>query len=192
MTIIEVDGINVQPLAVDSIRIYAGQRYSFVLDAKQQTGNYWIRADQHKGLDGGPTGFEGGINSAILRYADSPEIDPTFAYRESIMPLVETDLHPLESPGAPGRPHVGGADVNLVLNMVSTADDLGYLINNVKYEPPPVPVLLQILSGAKKGSDLLPKGSVYYLPPNKVIEVSLPAYGAKGGPVSIYVTPPPQ
>ncbi|KAI0273204.1 hypothetical protein BGY98DRAFT_1099505 [Russula aff. rugulosa BPL654] len=30
MIVIEVDGTNVQPLWVDSIQIFAGQRYSFV------------------------------------------------------------------------------------------------------------------------------------------------------------------
>ena len=31
MTIIEVEGTNVQPLEVDQIQIFAGQRYSFVV-----------------------------------------------------------------------------------------------------------------------------------------------------------------
>ena len=31
MTIIEVEGTNVQPLVVDQIQIFAGQRYSFVV-----------------------------------------------------------------------------------------------------------------------------------------------------------------
>lgn len=31
MTIIEVEGTNVQPLDVDEIQIFAGQRYSFVV-----------------------------------------------------------------------------------------------------------------------------------------------------------------
>jgi iron transport multicopper oxidase len=31
MTIIEVEGTNVQPLVVDQIHIFAGQRYSFVV-----------------------------------------------------------------------------------------------------------------------------------------------------------------
>ncbi len=31
LTIIEVDGISVQPLDVDQIQIFAGQRYSFVV-----------------------------------------------------------------------------------------------------------------------------------------------------------------
>ena len=31
MTIIEADGVNTKPLTVDSIQIFAGQRYSFVV-----------------------------------------------------------------------------------------------------------------------------------------------------------------
>lgn len=50
--------------------------------------------------------------------------------------------------------------------------------------PPTVPVLLQILSGAKSASELLPTGSVYGLDPNKSVELTIPA-GAVGGPVSI-------
>lgn len=50
--------------------------------------------------------------------------------------------------------------------------------------PPSVPVLLQILSGAKAAQDLLPSGSVYTLPPNKVIEISIPG-GTPGAPVRI-------
>ena len=38
-----VDGSNVQPLEVDSIQIYAGQRYSFVLHANQKPDNYCMR-----------------------------------------------------------------------------------------------------------------------------------------------------
>ena len=49
--------------------------------------------------------------------------------------------------------------------------------------PPPVPVLLQIMSGAKNASDLLPAGSIYGLGANKSVELTIPA-GAVGGPVS--------
>ena len=40
MTIIEVDAVNHQPLTVDEIQIYAGQRYSFIvrLHTVQSTG----------------------------------------------------------------------------------------------------------------------------------------------------------
>jgi iron transport multicopper oxidase len=40
MTVIEVDGISHQPYTVDSIDIYAGQRYSFVLTANRPVDNY--------------------------------------------------------------------------------------------------------------------------------------------------------
>ena len=59
-----------------------------------------------------------------------------------------------------------------------------FQVNGVSFEPPTVPVLLQILSGAKSASDLLPAGSIYGLEPNKSIEISIPG-GAIGGPVSI-------
>jgi iron transport multicopper oxidase len=44
LTIIEVDGVNHQPLAVDGLTIYAGQRYSVILNANQPVNNYWVRA----------------------------------------------------------------------------------------------------------------------------------------------------
>lgn len=184
MTVIEADGVNTEPLIVDSILIHAGQRYSFVLVANQKIGNFWVRADQRCGYDGGPIGFAEGINSAILRYVGSPEVDPTTSQTASIIPLAESNLHPLENPGAPGQPYVGGADVLINLNLrLERKPQFNYFVNNANYQKPSIPVLLQILSGTRKASDLLPKGSVYTLPPNKVIEVSIPAHGAPGGPV---------
>jgi len=58
-----------------------------------------------------------------------------------------------------------------------------FQVNGVSFEPPTVPVLLQILSGAKKASDLMPQGSIYGLDPNKSVELVIPG-GAIGGPVS--------
>jgi len=178
LTIIEVDGINVEPLLVDSINILAGQRYSFILEANQNVSNYWIRAQPRPGATADAST---GINSAILRYASAQSVDPSTTAIISTMPLVETDLHPLENPGAPGEPHVGGADVLLNLDLGFTPPGL-FTINDVSFKPPSVPVLLQILSGARQASELLPNGSVYTLPPNKVIELSIPPGGAPGGP----------
>src|ERR1700733_6249111 len=105
-TIIEVDGINVQPLTVDSIQIFAGQRYSFILNANQPIASYWIRANPNVGS----TGFAGGLNSAILRYVLAPNADPTTTQTPNANPLLETNLHPLANPGAPGIPTPGAAD----------------------------------------------------------------------------------
>jgi len=59
-----------------------------------------------------------------------------------------------------------------------------FFVNGVSFEAPSVPVLLQILSGAKNASDLVPSGSIYGLDANKSVELTIPA-GARGGPVSV-------
>jgi iron transport multicopper oxidase len=57
-----------------------------------------------------------------------------------------------------------------------------FSVNGVSFDSPSVPVLLQILSGAKNASDLLPSGSIYGLEANKSVELTIPAF-AIGGPV---------
>ena len=117
MTIIEVDGVNHEPLVVDEIQIFAGQRYSFVLTADQAIDNYWLRAVPNKGT----TGFDGGINSAILRYDGAAAIEPTTNQTTSVLALNETDLVPVDDVTPPGTAEVGGVDyaLNLVTSFVS-------------------------------------------------------------------------
>ncbi|KAG6855838.1 hypothetical protein H0H87_010357 [Tephrocybe sp. NHM501043] len=174
-TIIEVDGVNHSPLVVDSIQIFAGQRYSVVVNANQEKGNYWLRAKSSSG----PTTFDGGLNSAIFHYVGVDISDPTTVSNLN-NPLVETSLRPYENPGAPGGSDP--ADVSLFLK-IAFANGL-FTINGATFVPPTVPVLLQIISGARLATDLLPPGSVYTLPPNKVIEITIPG-GTVGAPVSI-------
>ncbi|KAF7303940.1 Multicopper oxidase [Mycena indigotica] len=177
MTVIEVDGVNHAPLVVDSIQIYAGQRYSFVLNANQNISNYWIRTVANAGT----AGFDNGINSAILRYSGAPIEDPSTPVTTSIIPLVETDLHPSVPSPVPGNPFAGGADVAMNLVIALNFTSLKFTINGAEFIPPTAPVLLQILSGAHTAQELLPTGSVYPLPPNSVIEVSIPG-GTTGAP----------
>lgn len=182
LTVIEADGESTLPLVVDSIQIHAGQRYSAVLMALQPIGNYWIRADPND-LRGLP-GFDGGRNSAILRYAGAPAVDPTTPLKPSVRPLREIDLHPLTNPLPPGKPWVGGADVVLNIKHKFDFDLFKYTMNGHPFLPPTVPVLLQIMSGAQTAQDLLPTGSYYALPADKVIEISFPGSGIDvGGPV---------
>ncbi|KAI9511060.1 laccase 2 precursor [Russula earlei] len=193
LTVIEVDGINVQPLLVDSLEIFAGQRYSVVLTANQPIGNYWIRAL--------PTHFEnqtfaGFTNVAILRYLgariQNPPSDPNTNIPPSALPLKETDLHPFVPTPVPGNPFPGGADININLNVILDTKNLAnpksvvFRVNNSTFTSPKVPVLLQILSGVVNASQLLPKGSIYGLERNKSVELSIPA-GAPGGPHPIHL-----
>ncbi|KAF8448747.1 laccase [Boletus edulis BED1] len=186
MTVIETDGIETEPLVVDSLAVFPAQRYSVVITANQTVGNYWIRA-----LSNHPNQtFDGGQSSAILRYAGALEQEPTTEHGPYVLPYEEGNVHPLISPGAPGIPEPGRADINI--NMVPGLSQGKFTINGVSYSNPPLPVLLQILSGARHSSQLLPNGSVYALPPGKVIEVSIPATelspgGALGGPHPIHL-----
>ncbi|KAG1763502.1 laccase [Suillus placidus] len=180
LTVIEADGLLTEPLVVDQLQIFAGQRYSVVLVADQPADNYWIRNLPNYAN----ASFEGGINSAILRYKGAPQADPTTVNTTSTNPLQETNLHALINPGAPGIPEYGKADINL--NLEVSVDGGNFLVNNVTFIPPTVPVLLQILSGAQEPSDLMPNGSVITLEANKVVELTLSTTGP-GGPHPIHL-----
>jgi len=174
MVVIEADGENTQARNVDSITVFAGQRYSFVLNANQPEGNYWIRAQPNAG----DVSFEGGINSAILRYVGAPVAEPTTTTTTDRTPLNEVDLRPLNNPGVPGQPFRGGADFNRNLKF-SFANNV-FSVDNTTYVNPSVPALLQILSGAQTAQDLLPEGQFIPLPADSVIELSMPG-GVVGG-----------
>ncbi|EGN98800.1 laccase [Serpula lacrymans var. lacrymans S7.3] len=179
LTVIEADGVSTEPLQVDSIDILAGQRYSFVLTANQPIANYWIRS-----LPNTPRAtFAGGLNSAILRYKGAPAAEPATIQAISVAPLVESSLHTLIDPGAPGKPVLGAADINIHLR-VDVLNGI-FSVNNVSFIPPPIPVLLQILSGARIATEFLPTGSVYVLEPNKVVEVTVE--GSEFGPHPIHL-----
>ncbi|KAM5532254.1 hypothetical protein V8D89_014093 [Ganoderma adspersum] len=170
LNVIEADGVNTKPLVVDSIPIFAGQRYSFVLTANQSVDNYWIRANPNIGT----TGYANGINSAILRYDGAAPIEPTTSLAPvSSSPLVETNLHPLESMPVPGTATAGGVDK--AINFDFSFDGTVFYTNGATFTPPTVPVLLQILSGAQAAQDLLPSGAVIELPSQSTIEITMPA-----------------
>jgi iron transport multicopper oxidase len=182
MTVIEADGQSTEPLVVDSIQIFAGQRYSFVLNANQPVDNYWTRAlPENKD-------FSNFTNLAILRYDgaddENPTPDPTTNIPTSSSPLVENNLHPLTPTPVPGAPTPGGADINISLNI--TFNSGLFAVNGASFATPSVPVLLQILSGTKNASDLLPSGSIYGLEANKSVELTIPAF-ALAGPHPIHL-----
>ncbi|KAF8485121.1 laccase C [Russula ochroleuca] len=179
LTIIEVDGNNVQPLDVDQIQIFAGQRYSFVLNATQPVNNYWIRALPNRADDT----TDNGVNSAILRYAGASDGDPTTLDTSGTLPLVETNLH--VRPLLPGTHQPGSADRNITLDV--TNNGTRFFVNNASFEDPSVPILLQILSGAQSVEDLVPAGSIYGLTRGDVVELTIPAGAVVGGPHPVHL-----
>ncbi|KAG2118390.1 laccase [Suillus clintonianus] len=170
LTIIEVDGQYVEPLVVNSIQIYAAQRYSFILETNQTVDNYWVHADPNAGTN----------STAILRYAGSPNVDPKNRTTPNSAALNETSLHPLYPPAPSLLQQDADVKLNLVLGKNNTS--FNFLINGVQYTSPSVPVLLQLLSGDMTASDLAPNGTVYTLPRNKVIEISWNPDNSPGRP----------
>ncbi|GAB6033503.1 hypothetical protein CHUAL_013382 [Chamberlinius hualienensis] len=74
LTIIATDGNSVKPETYDSLVIYPGERYDFVINANQTVGNYWIR---FKGNDPSCGGLGIGAN---LKYEASADILLTDLY----------------------------------------------------------------------------------------------------------------
>lgn len=148
------------------------------MNTNRPVANYWVRANPNVGT----TGFVGGVNSAILRYAGAPNADPVSTQTPSTNPLMEASLQPLTNLPAPGLPTLSGVDVDINLDIVFDFASLKFKVNGATFNEPSVPVLLQILSGTPPTS-LLPAGSIYTLPPNKVIQISMPG-GSTGSPVS--------
>ncbi|KAG1762759.1 laccase [Suillus occidentalis] len=180
LTVIEADGELTEPLVVDQLQIYAGQRYSVVLVADKPVNNYWIRNLPSTAM----ATYEQGTNSAILSYKGACKVEPATVNIAPKNPLVETNLHALINPGVPGIPEYGKADINLNLDVTNVNGT--FYVNNATFKPPTVPVLLQILSGAQEASQLLPNGSVIVLEANKVVELTLSTTGAVG-PHSIHL-----
>ncbi len=166
------------PLTVDSIQIFAGQRYSFILNTNQPINNYWIRA---------PAQYWQPRIRRRSQLCDPPVLGRPhcgpYNYVNNFQPLGRNQSAPLVNAAAPGVPTPGAADVNLNLAINFDFASLKFTVNGATFQPPTLPVLLQIMSGASTATDLLPAGSVYTLPPNKVIEISMPG-GSIGSPVS--------
>lgn len=174
MTVIEVDGEYVEPYTVDTIQIYAAQRYSFILNADKSIDNYWIRTNPD------PSEPMNATTTAILRYIGAPNIDPQTASVANDH-MNETLLRSLYEP--PARLLEPNPDVRI--NVVMSKDDLtfNFKINGVQYTSPSVPVLLQIMNGALSW-EIEPTESIYLLPRDKVVEVTFHVGDTPGSPVS--------
>ncbi|KAF5345415.1 hypothetical protein D9756_010969 [Leucocoprinus leucothites] len=172
ITFIEADGIEHDPVEFHSVDIYAAQRISAVLNANQPVGNYWIRAPPMGGSPKNNPNFNPNLTLAILRYKGAAEEEPTTLDVQGHK-LLDTEMHPIQQLG-PGKLGDKPADKSITLNIDNTRNPPFFDINGISYVSPTVPVLLQILSGAKKPEDLIPSEQVFVLPKNSVIDITFP------------------
>ncbi|KAK7464216.1 Laccase-1 [Stygiomarasmius scandens] len=179
ITIMELDGVEHDPVTVQNVDIYAAQRVSAILHANQPIDNYWIRAPPTGGAPGpsGNPNFNPNLTLAILRYDGAPDEEPTTNNTGILgVKLDDADMHPIASEN-PGK--LGSAPADVAFNLVISQPNPPFFdINNISYVSPSLPVLLQLLSGAAKPQDLLPSEQVFLIPPNATIEISIPGTGA--------------
>ncbi|KAJ3392856.1 hypothetical protein HDU84_003340 [Entophlyctis sp. JEL0112] len=107
LTVIEVDGILVQPYTVDMIAINIAQRYSLLVTANQASGNYLIRADMYHGSPWTismmmPAGSNMNV-TGILNYAGIAPSDPVMEVAAIDAPILLDDMQlvPVEAIEAP-------------------------------------------------------------------------------------------
>ncbi|KAJ3393353.1 hypothetical protein HDU84_002148 [Entophlyctis sp. JEL0112] len=107
LTVIEVDGVLVEPYTVDMITINIAQRYSVLVTADQESGNYLIRADMYHGDPWTismtmPAGTNTNV-TGILNYAGIATSDRVMEVATIDAPLVLDDMQlvPLEAIEAP-------------------------------------------------------------------------------------------
>ncbi|KAF8600827.1 laccase-4 [Ceratobasidium sp. AG-I] len=175
LTIIEADGIAHEPLVVDSFQIYAGQRYSVIVNANQPAANYWIRAPMTVAGAGANANLDPTNVFAVLHYSGAPNAEPTTEQGTAIgTPLVEENLHALVNPGAPGGSAPADVSLNLAIGRSTVNGVLQFTFNNIKYHSPDLPTLLKILAnGATNNADFATSEHTIVLPHDKVIELNI-------------------
>ncbi|KAF8753830.1 multicopper oxidase family [Rhizoctonia solani] len=171
MTIIEADGIPHQPLVVDSFQIYAGQRYSVVVEANQTVANYWVRSPMTVANAANNPNLDATNVFAILHYQGAPNAEPTTEQGTAIgTPLVEENLHALINPGAPGGSNPADVQVNLTIGRTTIDGSVAFTFNGIQYHSPSLPTLLKILANnATTNADFGTDEHTLTLPFNKTI-----------------------
>jgi iron transport multicopper oxidase len=182
LSVIEADGVVHQPYPVDSVTLYAGQRYSAILTANQTVGNYWIRAlpiiDGLSSSDAAAYGtFTNGINSAILRYSGASSSDPTTPLVASKNSLVESKLVPYVKMASPGPTDSQATESSSFhrydLDFTLDYSSFKYVFNSTVHTLPSVPVLEQLLSAGSSIAGLVPVDQYIAIPANATVQLTL-------------------
>ncbi|KAF9450464.1 multicopper oxidase [Macrolepiota fuliginosa MF-IS2] len=170
LTIIEADGELTEPLTVQKFEMFAGQRYSAVLNADQPVDNYWFNAPFVGGSPARNPHQNTTLSRAIIRYAGAPIADPTALMTSGPADgaLIEADLRPLV-PTPVSEP-----DMTLNLDFEVVAGKAIWNINNVSFLPEKVPTLERVLGGAFQPGDFNATENVIVLPANATIDVVFP------------------
>lgn len=181
-TIIEIDGIYVEPKTVDSIYITVAQRYTVILKTKNNNHkqNYrFINIIDKEMLDFVPIDLQL-ISTNWLVYDNKQILPKPLPYDEfedtveKLNPIDDFELVPLDK-----LPLFPDPDYTIELNftMGNLGDGVGYaFFNDISYTPPKVPTLMTVLSSGKYAHHQIIYGSntnSFVLQKDEVIEIVL-------------------
>ncbi|KAF9937851.1 laccase, multicopper oxidase, benzenediol:oxygen oxidorectuctase [Mortierella alpina] len=172
LTVIEADGVAIQPVTVQRLPINVGQRYSVIVHSNQPVGNYWMRAVMNTDCFFAKNSALDPVTKAIVHYAGAPDIGPRSSDWESVpwsggcVDLALNLLKPLVEQNAPP------ADLRVILNMSfqKTPNGVRAYVNGTSWDSPTSPTLLQVLNGAN-GNELVPPKTVVVLDKIQTVEI---------------------
>ncbi|KAJ7772303.1 Cu-oxidase-domain-containing protein [Mycena metata] len=184
MTIIEADGVATVPNEVNILTIFPGQRYSFVVNANQAVGNYWINAIIDSGNPAHNLNLNVTLSRGILRYEGAPNAEPTAPMGSgptgaAAVPLNEYDLVPLDPIPAP--------EPDFRVTFDTFMPDLApamWEINNSSYVSPKVPTLVRVLEGDT--SKFNQSENTFLFPANKTVEITILDTTDEGHPFHLH------
>lgn len=119
--------------------------------------------------------------NAVLHYEGAPNAEPTSPPPTNLTGVLldESLLIPVFNASVPGQPFIGGADKVFNLTFGAGVDAVrgwGFNLNGIRYDPPTVPTLLQILSGARNDSDFTQNENTRVIKRGDVVEISITGF----------------
>ncbi|OMH82176.1 Iron transport multicopper oxidase fio1 [Zancudomyces culisetae] len=142
MTLIEVDGVHIQPKKLNSIELSPAQRASFLITAKDTADmNYYIHAQMDPDyFDVVPDTLQLDYTASLL-YNDGTTFAP--ASKHSWDTVSDLDLVPLHE-----LPYQEPEETHVLVSDIMQMDDGSArgLINGVTFVPPKVPTILSMLT----------------------------------------------
>ncbi|KAF8987472.1 hypothetical protein BGZ52_004371 [Haplosporangium bisporale] len=139
LTVIEADGIDMQPVAVQRLPIHVAQRYSVLVKANQTVGNYYVRATMNTNCFDVPNPALDPLVKAVIHYEGAPvtqsfnSTDWTVSGMAPVcLDLALDMLHPYDVQPAPT------ADVSYLISFIfetgSNGINLAY-VNGISWSP---------------------------------------------------------
>lgn len=183
LTIVEIDGVLVDPVEVDSLYLTPAQRYSVLLKTKSSLKkNYrFINVIDEEMLDLLPEELSI-ISTNWVVYNKGAELPLALPNGKGKYLKLVSKLNPVDDFTLTPRikvPLLGEADyqINLDFTMEQLGDGVTYaFFNNITYAPPKVPTLMSVLSSGEFATTQSIYGSntnSFVIQPNEIVEIVL-------------------